>query len=75
MGSLFFERGGAKKKWPHVGGLYRRDVYLLALERGKWDAPDLLERTTAFLAAHRPRRPSPPRCAASISKTSPAGRG
>lgn len=34
-------------------------MYLLALERGKWDAPDLLERTTAFLAAHRPRRPSP----------------
>ena len=59
MGSLFFGRGGPKKKWPHVGGLYRRDVYLLALERGKWDAPDLLERTTAFLAAHRPRRPSP----------------
>ena len=40
-------------------GLSGRDVYLLALERGKWDAPDLLERTTAFLAAHRPRRPSP----------------
>ena len=39
MGSLFFERGGAKKKWPHVGGLSGRDVYLLALERfGKLEA-------------------------------------
>lgn len=34
------------------------NVYLLDIERGKWEAPDLLDRTAAFLRKHRPRRPT-----------------
>ena len=34
------------------------DVYLLDVERSKWEVPDLLPEATAFLARHRPRRPS-----------------
>ena len=34
------------------------DVYLMDVERNKWEAPDLLTRAAAFLARHRPRRPS-----------------
>ncbi len=33
-------------------------VFLADVERGKWEAPDLLERAKAFLLRHRPRRPS-----------------
>lgn len=34
-------------------------VYLLDVARDKWEAPDLLTAAAAFLARHRPRRPSP----------------
>lgn len=34
------------------------DVYLMDMERNKWEAPDLLTQAAAFLARHRPRRPS-----------------
>lgn len=34
------------------------DVFLLDVDRGKWEAPDLLDHATAFIRKHRPRRPT-----------------
>ena len=42
-------------------GLAGRNVFVLDMDRGKWESPDLLDRATAFIARHRPRRPSPVR--------------
>lgn len=33
-------------------------VYVMDVERNKWEVPDLLVQTTAFLTRYRPRRPS-----------------
>ncbi|WP_165072962.1 phage terminase large subunit [Desulfovibrio sp. ZJ200] len=50
-------------------------VYLLDVERGKWEAPDLLTVAVAFLARHRPRRPSPLRLRGVLIEDKASGTG
>jgi predicted phage terminase large subunit-like protein len=37
----------------------QHNIFALDIERGKWESPDLLDRATAFISRHKPRRPSP----------------
>ncbi|WP_241159756.1 hypothetical protein [Desulfovibrio sp. ZJ200] len=50
-------------------------VYLLDVERGEWEAPDLLTTSAAFLARHRPRRPSPLRLRGVLIEDKASGTG
>jgi predicted phage terminase large subunit-like protein len=38
-----------------------RNVFVMDIDRGKWESPELLDRAVAFIHKHRPRRPSPVR--------------
>ncbi len=50
-------------------------LYLLDVERGKWEAPDLLTVAASFLARHRPRRPSPLRLRGVLIEDKASGTG
>ena len=51
------------------------NVYLKDIQRGKWEAPDLLDVARDFLVKHRPQRPSKIRCRGVVIEDKASGIG
>lgn len=56
-------------------GFDGHNVYVLDIDRGKWEAPDLLDHAVAFMGRHRPRRPSPVRLRGVLIEDKASGTG